>query len=63
MSIRLADEHDASAWVLGMLTLIAEIASDSRRGIEFDPETPFQVEVPNDSGGTTCLTLTVNYDF
>lgn len=57
------EEHDPSLWVSGLLEVIADMASDGRRGVSIDDGATFQVVRQDDSGSRVVLTLTVNYEF
>lgn len=62
-AVQCQEEHDPTRWVTGLLEVIADMASDGRRGVAIDDGAAFQVTRLDDSGSRVVLTLTVNYEF
>lgn len=61
MSIELATEHEPSMWISGLLGVIADQLSDSRRGLLADGGEVITVVHATDNGFDVVLSLTITY--
>lgn len=61
MAIELADEHEPAAVVTGLMSVIANMLADSRRGWVCHGSEVYEVSVPTDSGFDVIIRLTINF--